>query len=92
MAVEINYKKILDIHGMDIVNHIKENAEDIVYNMDYLITLEFSDVIDILERYPQIFICDKNEFKEKINNFVKQLGINYVELLENNTELWENLL
>ena len=90
--MEINYKKILEIHGMDIVNQIKENAKDIVYNMDYLTTLEFTDVIDIFERYPQIFICDKNEFKEKVNNFVKQLGINYVELLENDMGLWENLL
>ena len=90
--MEINYKKILEIHGMDIINQIRENAKDVVYNMDYLNTLEFTDVIDILERYPQIFICSKNEFKEKINNFIKQLGINYVELLENDMGLWENLL
>lgn len=90
--MEINYKKILEIHGMDIINQIKENAKDVVYNMDYLNTLEFTDVIDILERYPEIFICDKNEFKEKINSFIKKVGINYIELLENDIGLWEELL
>ena len=90
--MEINYKKILEIHGMDMLDQIKENSKDVVYNMDYLSTLQFNDVIDILERYPEIFICDVKEFKEKINKFVKQLGINYVDLLENDMGLWEVLL
>ena len=90
--MQINYKKILEIHGIDIINQIKDNATDVVYNMDYLIMLGFNDVIDILERYPEIFLCSQKEFKGKTNEFIKQLGINYVELLENDMGLWEEIL
>lgn len=90
--MQINFNKIEEIHGMDIINLITENLEDVVENINYMVKLEFNDVEDIFERYVQIFICDNNEFVSKINNFLKKIGNNYVEIIENNLDLLEVLL
>ena len=70
---------------------ILENLKDVESNVNYLNSLGYSDTIDIFERYPYIFIQTEKEFKSKINELKNKIGDNYVEIIENNLELLEEL-
>ena len=74
------------------MEQIKENSEEVVLNINYLIKIGFEDTNDIFERYPIIFICEHKDFKKKIDRLITRLGFNYVEILENDMSLWEELL
>lgn len=87
----INYDKILEIYGQDMLISILENLNDVESNVNYLNSLGYSDTIDIFERYPYIFIQTEKEFKSKINKLKNKIGDNYVEIIENNLELLEEL-
>ena len=54
--------------------------------------LDFNDIEDIFERYIPIFICDSTEFTTKINNLISKLGINYIDIIENDLGILEELL
>ena len=64
----INFDKISEIYGNDVLILVKENVEDVIKNFQYLINLDFNDVEDIFERYVTIFICSQKEFKTKERN------------------------
>jgi hypothetical protein len=90
--MNINFDKIETIYGKETLELINNNIEDVVSNINYLISLGFDDVEDIFERYTLIFIEDTITFKDKIDKLIKVLGNNYVDILEENMEIWENLL
>jgi hypothetical protein len=90
--MNINFDKIETLYGKETLELINNNTEDVVTNINYLISLGFDDVEDIFERYTLIFIEDTITFKDKIDKLIKVLGNNYVDILEENIELWENLL
>lgn len=89
--MNINFNKIYEIYGEDVIELIKENVSEITKNLGYMIKLGFNDVEDIFERYSVIFICGNNEFVEKINNLINNLGENYVEIIENDLGILEEL-
>lgn len=88
----INFNKINEIYGNDILVLVKENVNDVIKNFQYLIDLDFSDVEDIFERYVTVFICSQEEFKSKVDKLINRVGIEYVDILESNMELWEELV
>lgn len=90
--MNININKIEEIYGLDILNLVKENIEDVNKNINYLIYLNFNDVEDIFERYVPIFICSYDEFKNKINKLINKLGNDYVDIIENDLGILEELL
>lgn len=90
--MDIDFIKIKEIYGEDIIFQTKENYEDVIENIKYLITLGFNDVEDIFEREVFLFLYDPKTFKEKITKLINDIGNNYVELIENNIELLEVLL
>lgn len=87
----INFDKIIEIYGQEILISILENINDVESNINCLNSLGFSDAIDIFERYPYIFIQTEKEFKVKINKLINKIGDNYVEIIENNLDLLEEL-
>lgn len=89
--MQINYDKIIEIYGEELLITILENIKDVEHNINYLNLLGFIDTIDIFERYPYIFIQNEKEFKTKTNKLINKLGYNYVEIIENNLELLEEL-
>lgn len=89
--MNINFYKIKEIYGTEVIKQIKNNIEDVLMNIDYLVKLDFTDIEDIFERCPLIFLYDKNIFQEKINFLIKKIGNNYIEEIENNLELLEEL-
>lgn len=90
--MNINIEKIREIYGEDLVNSIKNNIENVNKNINYLAYLNFQDIEDIVERVTPLFIDDFNNFKNKINRLIKQLGINYIEQIEEDISLLEELL
>ena len=74
------------------IEQIKNNLNDILENLKYLKYLKINDIEDIFERYPLIFICDKKEFKSKVDKLILKIGINYIDMLDNDMELWEELM
>ena len=90
--MKIDFEKIEEIYGSSVIEEIKNNSKDILENIQYLKELKINDIEDIFERYPLIFICDKNEFKNKVDKLISKIGINYVDMLDNDMELWEELM
>lgn len=90
--MNIDFDKINEIYGVDILNSCKENIDDLVKNINYLVRLDFNDVSDIVERFPFIFLDSHQQFKVKINKFIDKLGVDYIGILEENMGLWEELL
>ena len=90
--VEIDFKKIEKIYGIEMLKLVRDNFDDITNNINYMKKLGFTDIEDIFERYTPIFICSNKEFKDKINNLVNKLGIDYVSIIENDLSILEELL
>lgn len=53
--------------------------------------LGFTDIGDIFERETLLFICDNKEFKNKIDRLIIRLGATYVDDIENDIPLLEEL-
>ena len=90
--MKIDFEKIEEIYGNSVIDEIKNNLNDILENIKYLKYLKINDIEDIFERYPFIFICDKNEFKSKVDKLILKIGINYIDMLDNDMELWGELM
>ena len=89
--MDINYDKIKELYGIDYLYLIKDNIDDIKLNIDYLYKLGFNDVTDIFERFTYIFIKDNNEFRLMFNKLITKLGGNYVDIIENDLGVLEEL-
>jgi len=89
--MNIDYNKIEEIYGIGCLMLINKNREEIQKNINYLYKLGFEDIKDIFERKSYIFIKDNEEFKENINNLIKRIGMEYVEIIENDLSLLEEL-
>lgn len=88
--MDINFNKIKEIYGNEILNIIKENQENVIENLKYLYKLGFIDIEDIFEREVLLFI--DTDFKTKIDSLIFKLGLNYVEIIENDLSLLEEIL
>jgi len=89
--MNINYNKIKELYGIDYLYLIKDNIEDIKLNIDYLYKLGFNDVEDIFERYTFLFIKDNDEFRLMFNKLITNLGSDYVDIIENDLGVLEEL-
>ena len=90
--MNINIEKIKEIYGFDTLNLIKNNIKDVIKNIKYMEALGFTDTIDIFERYTLFFIEEPIYFKQKIDKLIKNLGTNYIEMIENDLSLLDELL
>lgn len=90
--MNFNIEKIMEIYGDSTADLISENVDDIVDNLMYLKKLEFNDIEDIFERYLFIFVEDSKTFRKKVNKLINRLGEDYVSVLEENMNIWEEML
>lgn len=90
--MQINFNKIEKIYGIEILELVRDNLIDVTDNINYMLKLKFTDVEDVFERYTPIFICSNNEFMDKINNLIKKIGDDYVDIIENDLSMLEELL
>ena len=71
---------------------INENIDIIEKNVQFLNDLKFEDAEGIFEMYPDLFMNFPKKFEEKILKLKDQLGENYVEIIENDTSVLENII
>ena len=69
-----------------------ENIDIIEKNIQFLNDLKFEDAEGIFEMYPDLFMNSPKKFEEKILKLKDQLGENYVEIIENDTSVLENII
>ena len=87
MRLNIDFERMKEIYGDEIEEIINENIDIIEKNVQFLNDLKFEDAEGIFEMYPDLFM---NE--EKILKLKDQLGENYVEIIENDTSVLENII
>ncbi len=91
MNINIDFDKINKIYGIETLNNIKENINEVNKNISYMYKLGFTDIEDIFERETLLFICDNKEFKNKIDKLIRRQGATYVDDIENDISLLEEL-
>ena len=87
----INFNKIQKIYGTSTIIEFQENKEELIENIKYLNKLGFDNIEDIIELFPYMFLIERENFKEKVNELIGKLGIDYLEKLNEDTSLWENV-
>lgn len=92
MSSKVNVEKMKEVYGTEIYEIILNNMDIIEKNLKYLEELKFDDTSGIFERCPIIFTYFPNDFKKKINGLIKEIGENYVEKIENDIGVLEELL
>lgn len=90
--MNINFGKIREIYGQDALVACNDNLDELVKNINYLIKLGFSDYEDIIERFPYAFLEEHDIVKEKIDTLISKLGMDYLNILEEDMSYWEELL
>ena len=88
----IDFEKIEQIYGKEILQELIENKEEIQKNIYYMIKLNFEDTEDIFERITPLFINDNKTFKNKIDSLIKKIGPDYVNIIESDLGLLEELI
>ncbi len=89
--MEINLEKLEEIYGKSLVKEMHDDIENLIENMKYLDKLEFDDIYDIIEINPYLFLIDNNEFIKRINDLITSLGIEYLQILAEDTSYWGNI-
>ena len=92
MKLNIDFERMKEIYGDEIEEIINENIDIIEKNIQFLNDLKFEDAEGIFEMYPDLFMNFPKEFEEKILKLKDQLGENYVEIIENDTSVLENII
>jgi hypothetical protein len=88
----MNLEKIKEIYGEEILQALIDNKEEVQKNIYYMLRLDFDDTEDIFERVTPLFITDSKTFKNKIDGLIKKLGPDYVNIIESDLGLLEELL
>jgi hypothetical protein len=83
-------ENIIDTYGEDIKEDILENKDIVLENYNFLQELNIISVDEIFQRYITIFL-DEN-FKNKVNKLISNLGEDYIEKIEENISIFDSLL
>ena len=90
--MDIDFNKIEKIYGKSVIESMSILRDDVIKNIEYFMLLGFDDVIDIFERQVLIFIYPNEEFVFKVTTLIKKIGINYVDEIESDISLLDELL
>ncbi len=90
--MNIDFSKINEIYGNDILYSCSDNFDELVENITTLSKYGFDNIYEVVERYPLLFLDDPEDFSSKISKFLMLLGEDYKEKLDNDMTLWEDLL
>ena len=90
----ISLTNIEEIYGEEVLENLKDeyNYEQFEKNILYLKKKNIESIDEIIERCFLIFLTEHQEFKEKVDIMIKELGENYIDILENDISCWEDLM
>ena len=83
-------ENIIDTYGEDIKEDILENKDIVLENYNFLQELNIISVDEIFQRYITIFLDE--DFKNKVNKLISNLGEDYVEKIEENISIFDSFL
>ncbi len=89
--MNVNFNDLKEIYGEEILETINENMDIIESNINTMKELRFNDVEGIFERNVHSFLYFPKSFKQKMENLIRQIGTNYVEIIENDVSYMERL-
>ncbi len=83
--MQIDFNRIEETYGKEVLKSIQDNKEDVFKNIKYFISRGFSaeSAIDLFELNAIVFICNNDDFKEKLDRLINKLGDNYIDMVEN---------
>lgn len=84
----MNIDRLTEIYGESVARVIYNNIDAFTNNIKYLESRGYSNVLDLVQLYPYSFTQDEDEFIEKVDALIDELGIDFVEKINNNYELW----
>ena len=89
----IDYDKIKQIYRQEILYVLEDYYyfEILKTNVLYLYEKGIYNVEEIVGIYYLIFIEEHDKFKEKVDNLIDKLGDNYIKILEEDIDIWEDL-
>jgi hypothetical protein len=92
-GLEICFDDQAEIYGEEILDRFAENLEDVVTNIEHLISLGFGeDVSDICNRFGIVLLEQPAYFAEKVARLIAPLGKDYVQIMGEDMSYWEALL
>lgn len=80
--------RLTEIYGKSIARVIYDNIDAFTNNIKYLEDKSFDNIMDLVGLYPYSFIQEEDEFIEKVDALIDKLGVDYVEKINENYELW----
>jgi len=80
--------RLTEIYGKSVARVIYDNIDAFTNNIKYLETKSFTNIMDLVGLYPYSFIQEEDEFIEKVDALIDKLGVDYIEKINNNYELW----
>lgn len=83
-------ENIIATYGKDIKEDILENKDIVLENYNFLQELNIISVDEIFQRYITIFLDE--DFKNKVNKLISNLGEDYIEKIEENISIFDSLL
>ena len=86
---EDEIRNIVDTFDSELVKKI--NVDNLSKIYKYLLNNGIYFVKDLVVDYLDMFINDYEDFKTKFEELKNSLGSNYIEVLENDSTLWESL-
>lgn len=84
----MNIEKLTEIYGNSVARVIYDNIDAFTNNIKYLESKSFTNIMDLVHLYPYSFIQEEDEFIEKVDNLIEKLGVDYIEKINENYELW----
>ena len=91
MRVKFNYREISEMFGASVESEIKGNNDVVLENLKYLAKLGFSELEEIFYRNAIIFLYSNQEFKRRVNDLIKEIGKDYLMVLQSDLEYWTKL-
>ena len=83
-------ENIIDTYGEDIKEDILENKDIVLENYNFLQELNIISLDEMFQRYITIFLDE--DFKNKMNKLIFNLGEDYIEKIEENISILDSLL
>jgi hypothetical protein len=91
-ALRIDPEAIRVIYGAETVVRLAQHEADTIANIRHLIDLGFGELVtDICNRYGYILLDDYECFRWKLQDLIKSLGPNHVEIINNDMSVLEAL-
>ena len=89
--MDFDLERIHKIYGKNIIFEMNENHYELFSNIEYLESLGFSNVFDIVEAYPYSFLIDCSIFQSRVDKLILRLGRHYSKFILEDVSLWSEI-